>query len=65
MRADVSMALQLARESVQVLFENSGANRDPGRHRRPRCLRDINALSVHALLHGNNSFGIYAGADRR
>ena len=25
MRADVSMALQLARESVQVLFENSGA----------------------------------------
>ena len=59
MRADVSMALQLARESVQVLFENSGATGIQDDIVVQRCLRDINALAVHALLHKNNNFEIY------
>lgn len=59
MRADVSMALQLAREAVQVLFENSGATGIQQDVVVQRCLRDINALSVHALLHKNNNYEIY------
>lgn len=59
MRADVSMALQLAREAIWVLFENSGASGIQQDVVVQRCLRDINALSVHALLHKNNNYEIY------
>ena len=59
MRADGAMAVQLAREATQVLFENSGATGIKEDVVVQRCLRDINALSVHALLHKNNNFEIY------
>ena len=59
MRADGAMAVQLAREATQVLFENSGATGIQEDVVVQRCLRDINALSVHALLHKNNNFEIY------
>ena len=55
MRADASMAVQLARDAVQVLFDNSGATGIQAAIVVQRCLRDINALGVHALLHKNNN----------
>jgi 3-hydroxy-9,10-secoandrosta-1,3,5(10)-triene-9,17-dione monooxygenase len=59
MRADGATAVQLARESIQVLFENSGATGIQDDVVVQRCLRDINALSVHALLHQNNNYELY------
>jgi alkylation response protein AidB-like acyl-CoA dehydrogenase len=59
MRAGVSMALQLAREAIWVLFENSGATGIQQDVVVQRCLRDIDALSVHALLHANNNYEVY------
>ena len=59
MRGDGAMVVDLAREAVQVLFNNSGATGIKEDVVVQRCLRDINALSVHALLHKNNNFELY------
>lgn len=59
MRGDVAMVVALARDAVQVLFDNSGATGIQEDVVVQRCLRDINALSVHALLHKNNNFELY------
>lgn len=59
MRGDGAMVVDLARDAVQVLFDNSGATGIQDDIVVQRCLRDINALSVHALLHKNNNFELY------
>ena len=59
MRGDGAMVVALARDAVQVLFDNSGATGVQDDIVVQRCLRDINALSVHALLHKNNNFELY------
>lgn len=59
MRGDGAMVVALARDAVQVLFDNSGATGIQEDVVVQRCLRDINALSVHALLHKNNNFELY------
>jgi alkylation response protein AidB-like acyl-CoA dehydrogenase len=59
MRGDGAMVVSLARDAVQALFDNSGATGIQEDVVVQRCLRDINALSVHALLHKNNNFELY------
>lgn len=59
MRGDGAMVVTLARDAVQALFDNSGATGIQDDVVVQRCLRDINALSVHALLHKNNNFELY------
>jgi 3-hydroxy-9,10-secoandrosta-1,3,5(10)-triene-9,17-dione monooxygenase len=59
MRGDGAMVVSLARDAVQALFDNSGATGIKEDVVVQRCLRDINALSVHALLHKNNNFELY------
>ncbi len=59
MRGDGAMVVSLARDAVQALFDNSGATGIKEDVIVQRCLRDINALSVHALLHKNNNFELY------
>ena len=53
------MVVSLARDAVQALYDNSGATGIKEDVVVQRCLRDINALSVHALLHKNNNFELY------
>jgi 3-hydroxy-9,10-secoandrosta-1,3,5(10)-triene-9,17-dione monooxygenase len=59
MRGDGAMVVSLARDAVQAVFDNSGATGIKSDVVVQRCLRDINALSVHALLHKNNNFELY------
>ena len=59
MRGDGAMVVSLARDAVQALFDNSGATGVQDDVVVQRCLRDINALSVHALLHKNNNLELY------